>query len=102
MQKLNGKQRKHLRGLGHHLEPLVMVGKEGISEAVTKAVDRALIDHELVKVRLLESCPDDRGTCAEKLAAATSSECVGEIGRTLLLYRRHPKKPKIVLPEVGA
>ncbi|MBK8169951.1 MAG: ribosome assembly RNA-binding protein YhbY [Sandaracinaceae bacterium] len=96
---LSGKQRQYLRGLAHALAPIVQIGKDGITESLTAAVDRALIDHELIKVRVLESSPVDRRECEEALAAALDAHGVGTIGRIVMLYRRHPEKPKISLPK---
>lgn len=95
---VTNKQSRYLRGLGHHLDPLVQVGKEGVSDGLVKAVARALLDHELVKVRIGGEAPDDRHATSEALAAATTSLLVQVLGRTALLYKRHPKKPKIELP----
>lgn len=95
---LTGKQARHLRALGHHLDPLVQIGKHGLTDAVTSAVDRALEDHELVKVRVGTECDEDRKELAQKLAPATRSHVAQVLGRTILLYRRHPKEPKIQLP----
>jgi RNA-binding protein len=95
---LNGKQRRHLRGLGHALEPVVQVGKEGVSDAVTEACSVALERHELIKVKLGQSAPEDRHEAANELAARTDSELVQVLGRAILLYRKHPEDPRIVLP----
>ena len=95
---LTGKQRRHLRALGHHKEPLVQVGKNGLTDGVTSAVDSALEQHELVKIRVGTECPDDREDIAERLAEALKAHVAQVIGRTILLYRRHPKEPKIKLP----
>ena len=94
---LASNQRRHLRALGHHLTPIVQVGHQGVTAGVLAALDQALKDHELVKVRLAQSV-DDRPAAAGELAAGTSSECAQILGRTLLLYRRRPEKPKIELP----
>jgi RNA-binding protein len=93
-----GKQRRHLRALGHHLEAVVQIGKNGATEGVVAAVIEALEQHELVKVRIGTECPDDRDDIAEQLGPATGSAVVQVLGRTLLLYKRHPKEPKIELP----
>jgi RNA-binding protein len=95
---LSGKQRRHLRSLGHHLQPVVQLGKHGLTEGVTAAIDAALAEHELVKVRIGTECPDERGEVAERLAPAVKGEIAQVLGRTLLVYRRHPKEPKIKLP----
>jgi len=95
---LNGRQRRALRALGHHLEPVVMVGKEGVSQAVIAAAEQALADHELIKAKVGESSPLDRHEAAEALAEATGAAVAQVLGRTMLLYRRHPDEPKIDLP----
>ena len=95
---LTGKQNRHLRSLGHHLEPLVQIGKHGLSGTVEAAINDAIATHELVKVRVGTECPDEVRDCAERTAVALRAELAQVIGRTFLLYRRHPKKPKIELP----
>ena len=96
---LSGKQRRYLRGLGHDLEPIVQLGKLGLTDAVTAAVDTALEEHELIKVRIGTECPDDRHDVAERLAPAVKSEVAQVLGRTLLLWRKRPKDSKIQLPK---
>jgi RNA-binding protein len=99
MPTLTGKQRRHLRSLGHHLEPVVQLGKQGLTEAAVAAVDEALSQHELVKVRLGTECPEGRHEVAERLAPAVKGEVAQVLGRTVLLYRRRPKEAKIQLPD---
>jgi RNA-binding protein len=95
---LTGKQRHHLRGLGHALHPIVHVGKGGVDEGLIKAVDQALADHELIKVKVGESADLDRHAAAEKIAAESKSDVAQVIGNIVLLYRAHPEHPKIELP----
>jgi RNA-binding protein len=95
---LGGKQRRFLRSLGHHLEPVVQVGKSGVTEAVTAAVENALVRHELIKVRCGSECPLDRDEVAATLAQALTAEVVQTLGRTLLLYRPDPEHPRIAVP----
>lgn len=94
---MDGYQRKYLRGLAHDLKPIVQVGQAGATAAVVQAVDAALGDHELVKVRMRE--PEDKRALAAELAERTGAEACGLVGHTLILYRRHPDKPTIILPE---
>lgn len=98
---LTGKQRRHLRALGHHLRPLVQVGKEGVTPSLVEALKTAIVDHELVKVKLGENAEGERDALAEDLAAATRTHLIGLIGRTFLVYRRHAVKPTIELPKTS-
>ncbi len=95
---LTGKQRRHLRALGHALRPVAQVGKDGLSEALVAAVEQALLDHELIKVKLLDTCALDRHEAADALAAGTGGAVAQVLGLTILLYRAHPERPTITLP----
>jgi RNA-binding protein len=96
--KLTGKQARHLRALGHHLEPVVLLGKNGLTDSVKQAMNNALEIHELVKVRVGTECPDDVDDIAARLGEELPASVAQRLGRTILLYRRHPKEPKIELP----
>ena len=93
---LEGFQRKHLRALAHRRKPVVEVGEAGISPAVRSALDRALLDHELVKVRLRQ--PEDKKAAAQTLAEGSGAALCGVVGHTVILYRPHPQSPEIELP----
>ena len=95
---LTGKQRRHLRALGHALEPVVHVGKGGIDDGLVAALDQALVDHELVKVKVGESAGMDRHQAADALASRTQSQVAQVLGYTVLLYRARPDDPEIALP----
>jgi RNA-binding protein len=96
---LNDAQRKHLRRLGHDRNPVVLVGKTGLGPTLVTEMDRALGDHELVKVRARVGDRDERDRALLELAAATGSELVQQIGHVGLFYRRHPEHPRILLPD---
>jgi RNA-binding protein len=95
---LTGRQRRHLRALGHHLQPVVQVGHEGVTEAVVREANHQLETHELIKVRIGESSPQDRHEGAELLAEKTGAQVAQVLGRTALLYRARKEKPEIALP----
>jgi RNA-binding protein len=95
---LTGKQRRFLRAEAHALNPVVVVGKEGLSETVLGAVRDALLAHELIKVRLLDTAPLARQELADQLPPLVKAELAGLIGRVLVLYKRHPHKPKLEIP----
>jgi len=90
----SSKLRKALRAAGHHLSPVLQVGKEGVTEAVLKQLDEQLTAHELVKVRVGAESPEDRFEAAERLGAAAGAQLAQILGRTILVCRRHPEKPK--------
>lgn len=84
-----------LRALGHALDPVLVIGKDGLSDGVTEACKAALLRHELVKVKVLAEAPVDRKEVAAELAAMTASTLAQVLGRTFLLYKRHPTKPRV-------
>ncbi len=96
--KLTGAQRRALRGLGHHLNPVIQIGKAGVTEALVKATAVALEQHELIKISVAREAPTDRKAGPEELAKASGAHIAQIIGRTALLYRRRKEAPTIVLP----
>jgi RNA-binding protein len=96
--KLSGRAIRHLRALGHPLDPVLHVGKEGVTDALAAEAKRLLLTHELIKVKVQREAPDERRDAATLLADATDAVLAQVLGRTFLLYKRHPKRPKIVLP----
>jgi len=100
MTPLSSSQRKYLRGLAHHLDPVVLVGKPGLSENLVQSALQALDAHELIKVRFNEF-KDQKKALAEELATRTGSQIAGIIGHVAILYRPQPDedKRKIFLPQ---
>jgi RNA-binding protein len=95
---LTGKQKRFLRALGHALKPVVLVGKGDVSEALIKETSEALATHELIKVKILESCLMDRYAVGEELSSGCKAEVAQVLGRTLLLYKA-AKEPRLELPK---
>jgi RNA-binding protein len=95
---LTDAQRKYLRRLGHDRNPIVLVGQGGISPNLLAELDRALKDHELVKVRARVGDRELRDQVLDELAASTGAELVQRIGHVALYYRPNPDKPGILLP----
>ena len=94
---LQGYQRKWLRGRAHDLSPVVLVGDNAITDGIIAAVDQALLDHELIKVRLHR--PKNKKGMAQELADRSKAHLCGLIGHTVILYRPHPEKPHIQVPQ---
>lgn len=91
---LTGKQKKFLKGLGHHLDPLISIGKEGLTENVLKATQQELLARELIKVKIANSSNINKNEAAELVPEATESTLVQLIGKTLLIYKENPKLDK--------
>lgn len=99
MDELKPKQRAFLKSVAHPLRPILQIGKDGVTHAVLQSIADAFHSRELLKVKALEACPDPArqvgATIAEQLPDV---QVVQVIGRTVLLYRRHPEKPELRLP----
>jgi RNA-binding protein len=96
---LSEKQKKHLRRLAHPLSPVVMLGNAGLTDAVVNELDRALTDHELVKVSARVGERDARYAALEALAARTKAALVQRVGHVGVFYRRRASLPKILIPD---
>jgi RNA-binding protein len=95
---LSEPQKKYLRGLGHALKPIVMVGDSGLSDSVLAELNICLEHHELVKVRVKVGDRDSRDAVIMKLGAESGAVLVQRTGNMALLYRENPEKKKIQLP----
>jgi RNA-binding protein len=96
---LSERQRKYLRGLGHALNPVLLIGQHGVTPAVVAEASRALHDHELIKVKFRGAEREARDAGLAQLAAATESILLQRIGHTGLYYKRRIDRPGIVIPD---
>jgi RNA-binding protein len=96
---LSEKQKKHLRRLAHPLRPIVMLGNAGLTDGVVNELDRALTDHELVKVSARIGEREVRNEALAALAARTSAELVQRVGHVGVFFRRCKELPKILIPD---
>lgn len=92
---LTSKQRAFLAALAHDKKPVILLGHKGITDALVAETKAALLAHELIKARLAEGGGDED---AAQLATSTGAELVDRLGRVVILYSKHPDKPKIKLP----
>jgi RNA-binding protein len=95
---LSESQKKFLRGLGHGLKPVVMVGDAGLSEAVMAEFNSCLEHHELIKVRVKVGDRAERDRIITTLCDTGDAELVQRIGNMALLFRENPEKKRIQLP----
>ena len=81
--------RRRLKRIAHHLDPVVMVGERGVSEAVVAETQRALADHELIKVRIQSGNRGTREAMARALAQACDAEVLHRVGKVAVLFRKN-------------
>jgi RNA-binding protein len=91
---LTARARTQLKARAHHLKPIVRVGHAGLSEAFVAEVDRALADHELIKVRIDGDDRQAREAAADEICARTESASVQRVGKILVLWRPKPADEK--------
>lgn len=94
---MDSKTRAQLRSLANTMEAILQVGKNGLGDALVKQVDDALTAREMIKMTVLETCPETPAEMAAMLAEASRSEVVQVVGRKVTLYRKNPKKTIIEL-----
>lgn len=96
MAALSIQERKRLRQIGHALNPVVMLGGQGLTENVVEETNRALNDHELIKVKIAGEDRDARVAAINEIAQITGAEIVQTIGKIALLYKKAIKQnPKL-------
>ncbi|MCM3626570.1 ribosome assembly RNA-binding protein YhbY [Paenibacillus glycanilyticus] len=101
---LTGKQKRHLRSLAHHLQPIFQVGKGGTNDQLVRHIEEAIEVRELIKISVLNNCMDDPREIGAEVAEAAGAELVQVIGKTIVLYKQatEEKYRKIELPKAVA
>lgn len=95
---MNSKQISFLRGLAHDLNPVVMIGNNGLTEQVLKEIDVSLKSHELIKIKVFGDDRETRVAMLQEICEKTNAIAVHHIGKQLIIYRR-AEQPKIVIPK---
>lgn len=93
--KITSKRIARLKKIGNKMRPIIRIGKEGISDNIIDNLSKVLVTRELIKVRILNNSDEEVRDVAEKLSQSTDSRIVSVIGKTILLFKENPKKPKI-------
>ena len=93
MNNLSSSERNFLRSQAHHLEPVVLIEKNGVTDGTIKTIDKALDSRELIKIKFREF-KDEKQILSEKVAKLTNSAVVGIIGHTLIIFRQNPDLEK--------
>ena len=93
MNNLSSSERKYLRGQAHHLEPVVLICKNGIKDCTIESINKVLQTRELIKIKFREF-KDEKLSLSEKIAELTNSQVVGVIGHTVIIFRQNPDSDK--------
>ena len=96
---ITSKQRSFLKAMAHNIDPVVYIGKAGITGNVIKEIDDCLEARELIKVKLQEGCLLNPKTAANGIAQELQAEFVQAIGHKFTLYRESKENKKIILPK---
>ena len=96
---LSSKRKHFLRAMGTELDPVVNIGKEGVTPTVVQSAKEAITKRELIKVRVLQNSPEEPKDTIERLTERVDADLVQVIGRNGLLFKRNFKKPVIEFPE---
>ena len=94
---LTSKRRAYLRKKAHDLDALVRIGKEGVTDNLIQSILDAIESRELIKVKILQNCEEDKMQIMEELSQCKEFEVVGIIGRTIILFKENKDKPVISL-----
>jgi len=89
---LTPKERQHLKAKAHKLKPIILIGNRGFTEAVGKEIDRALTDHELIKIRLQSPDRESRQALVVTICQTHAAELVQLIGNIGIIYRKNPEQ----------
>ena len=99
---LSNARKKELRSIGHHLKPIVMIAEKGVTEAIDNELERALEDHELIKIKLVVGDKSARLAVAQDLCTQVHAELVHSIGSVILILKRSaqpdPKLSNLIRP----
>ncbi|OPH58644.1 RNA-binding protein [Paenibacillus ferrarius] len=95
---LTGKQKRYLRSMAHHVDPIFQVGKGGVNDHLIRHIQEALEVRELIKITVLNNSGEDRNEVGAELAEQSGAELVQVIGKIVVLYKESRDKKKIELP----
>ena len=95
---LKNTQKKYLKSLAHNKKPVVIIGNNGLTSAILEEIDKALLFHELIKVKVNAEERGERDDIIQKITFELRTELVQRIGRIAIFFRRNPEAARITLP----
>ena len=97
---LSNADRKRFRSIGHNLSPVVIIAQKGLTENIRTEIDRALNQHELIKIKLITSTREEKKALTESICDEFTAECIQSVGHMILVYRA-AKRPDPKLSNVS-
>lgn len=95
---LSKNQIKFLRGIGHHINPIIIIGQHGVTDSLMEELENSLDHHELLKIKIAAGEREDRKAIIEHILQQTKAEKIQAIGKTLLIFRQ-AKESEFELPK---
>lgn len=96
---LTGKQKRYLRSLAHHLDPIFQIGKGGVNDHLIRHIEEAIEARELIKISVLNNSIEEAREIAPDIAERSGCELVQVIGKTIVLYKESQDHKTIELPQ---
>ncbi len=93
--KLTNEHKKLLKGMAHHLDPVITVGDKGLSDSLLEEAEKTIAHHELIKVKIAEGDREERETIINELVTALDAQLITKIGRMAIIFKRNHEAPKI-------
>ena len=81
------REKKYLKAIGHTLKPIVIVSHKGLADSIKDEIDRALNDHELIKIKIITTHREDRKEITKQICKHHNAECIQSVGHVTLIYR---------------
>ena len=91
---ISNADKKRFRAIGHNLNPIVTIAQKGLTDAIKAEIDRALTDHELIKIKLVTASREDKAQLSASICEEFNAECIQSIGHVILLYRAAKRPDK--------
>lgn len=96
---LTANQKKFLRGIAHGLNPVIIIGSQGVTDNLMAELDKSLTHHELLKVKMAAGEREDRKAIIDYVISHTKAKLVQNVGKMFVIYRARAKNPELVLPK---
>lgn len=98
-QPLSQNQKKYLRGIAHGLNPIIIIGAQGITDSLMAELEKALQFHELLKIKMAAGEREDRKKMIDHVVDQTKAQLVQSVGKMFVIYRPRPKDSQLILPK---